>query len=185
MLQPLIVLGGSSPRSLKRFLNHLRYIAMRCNPVVEPKTSWDRLRASLNTWFGDDTEPSTEPQPKAASPPQLPENVLVALAAIYRINEKWLDKLGGPEGLKIADLVFRECEERMPDASERGLVARRVQNALDTFNSEFGSTALFVDAQRDSDYRADFYAVMSRETGVQESHDSEQPATPPVSHASR
>jgi photosystem II stability/assembly factor-like uncharacterized protein len=175
ILQPLIVLGGDSPRSLKRFLNHLRYVAMRCSPIADPPTSWERLRNWVLRLF-DDAD-SSPPAPESQRQPRavLEENVLVALAAIYRINDAWLDILsyGGGDGSRtvgqrIGDLIDKEFEARIPDGHERALIAKRVQKAIDTFNAEFPTSALFTEKWRDAAYLATFYDVMARESASSE-----------------
>ena len=76
LMQPWILLGGQSPRSLKRFVNHLRYLAMRFREDPEPVSPWGRLRQRLSTWLG---EKPAEPAPSPTRH-RLSEPLLVALS---------------------------------------------------------------------------------------------------------
>lgn len=72
--QPLLVARNRTPRSLKRFINRVRYLAMRQRPQEEDPTMWRALRAALTgKRIAAPLVPDFEP---------IPEPVLVALAAM-------------------------------------------------------------------------------------------------------
>lgn len=175
-LQPWIVLGGHSPRSLKRFVNHLRYVAMRFRSAVEPQSFWERMSSTVAHWF-DGGEP-----PAPAAPPTriaLEECLLVALAAIYRCNERWLDELIKVPPGRIASLLERDFAERLPDAAERAAVAAKLEKSLEVFNTKFPKTPLFRNEMLDRGYAVAFYDVMATEAGSRE-HTGIEDASPPT-----
>jgi KAP family P-loop domain/Photosynthesis system II assembly factor YCF48 len=80
--QPLLMNYNRTPRALKRFMNRVRYLAMRQRPQEEEPTMWRMLRAALT---GKRMPPPLMPD---ASP--IPEPVLVALAALsYRKSDEF------------------------------------------------------------------------------------------------
>jgi hypothetical protein len=72
--QPLLMARNRTPRSLKRFINRIRYLAMRQRPQEEGVTMWRAMRAAL---MG-----RRLPPPLAPDVQPIPEPVLVALAAM-------------------------------------------------------------------------------------------------------
>lgn len=72
--QPLLVARNRTPRSLKRFINRVRYLAMRQRPQEEEATMWRALRAALTG--------KRIPPPLVPDTQPIPEADLVALAAM-------------------------------------------------------------------------------------------------------
>jgi hypothetical protein len=72
--QPLLVARNRTPRSLKRFINRVRYLAMRQRPQEEDATMWRALRAALTG--------KRVPPPLVPDTQPIPEADLVALAAM-------------------------------------------------------------------------------------------------------
>jgi hypothetical protein len=82
---PLLFSRRSTPRAAKRFLNRVRYYAMRQREVPEERRI-DRLAGRLSAWL------RRSPPPSGASPAgeTIPEHVLVALSAIEHCHPEWL-----------------------------------------------------------------------------------------------
>ena len=82
---PLIFSRQSTPRSIKRFMNRIRYLAMRQRAVTEGERSWWR-RLMLSAL------PAELPPEAAASAAEnavepIPDEALVALAAIEHFSK--------------------------------------------------------------------------------------------------
>jgi photosystem II stability/assembly factor-like uncharacterized protein len=172
-LQPWILLGGHSPRSLKRFINHLRYLAMRFRSDKATKTTGERMRHAIAVWFGRETIETPVASAVRGAPP---EEVLVALAAIYRCNEQWLEELTPWREERLANLIERDFAERIPDEAEREQIARQLVKSIEEFNHHFTATPLFIDAMSDRRHLVAFYEVMAAETVARPLADSEPPA---------
>jgi photosystem II stability/assembly factor-like uncharacterized protein len=97
---PLVFARHSTPRSAKRFVNRVRYYAMRQRDVPEERRL-DRLAGWLARWRRSrPAEPAGAAAP-GTPPDVIPERVLVALSAIEDAHEEWLkeDRLyKDPEG---------------------------------------------------------------------------------------
>ncbi len=73
--QPYLMLRQQSPRKIKRFINHLRYLAMRYRENEAPHTSWQ-------TWRNKD-------MPVTAAE-TFSEPSLVALSMLYYLDPTWV-----------------------------------------------------------------------------------------------
>jgi hypothetical protein len=161
IMQPWILLGGSSPRSLKRFINHLRYLAMRVRVIPEAPSGWEALRLRVTGWFGR--------QAPAAAPASIPrrapleEHLLVAFSAVDRCNESWLAELSPLRPGRLEELLARDLSARLPDAQDRKRVAAKLSEAIAEFNRRFESSALFTNPVTDRGYIVSYYALMARE----------------------
>jgi hypothetical protein len=85
---PVLFRALNTPRSLKRFLNRVRYLAMR---ERRERVSW--VRSVLSRLLPVAFPPPEEPE----AGPTIPEDVLVALAALHQLDPTSLesaDKLG-------------------------------------------------------------------------------------------
>ena len=80
---PWIVLVRRTPRTIKRFLNRLRYVAMRLRSEPENLSLWERIGRRFDRQAD---EAGTETRSGG-----VPEPVLVALGAIYHVNPKWVE----------------------------------------------------------------------------------------------
>jgi hypothetical protein len=78
--EPVVFRAVKTPRGLKRFLNRVRYLAMRARPGSEVVSRWER-------WF----HPPAPPTPER---PHIPEPALVALAAIQALDPEGLPQVG-------------------------------------------------------------------------------------------
>lgn len=84
---PLVFARSTTPRSIKRFMNRVRYLAMRQRPQSDSPPSWKRLLVGLETKSGDAAERKESPGPAAAP---IRDELLVALAAIQNFKGRWL-----------------------------------------------------------------------------------------------
>jgi hypothetical protein len=144
---PLIMAVMNTPRGAKRFLNRVRYLAMRQRALFnEGKPSLlDRLCTRVSRWFVSDTksarvgEPATAPagaafnaRPRslgaaAATPAtasglvNIPESLLVALAAIQQVPGAWAGLLTSdwknvpPEYQGLLRDAVKRHEEKLRD----------------------------------------------------------------------
>lgn len=175
IFQPWIVLGGESPRSLKRFVNHLRYVAMRFRAEAEQPSAWERLCSRVAVLF-DRREPVRTPLTDNVT--QLEEHLLVALAAIYRCDERWLDELPPFHPDAIEELLVRDYDKRVPFKVRRRLALRLEKSIID-FNERFEATPLFVNQMLDRRYIVAFYEVMAAQSGAKEDTAESGDAPPP------
>jgi len=163
IMQPWIILACRSPRSLKRFLNNLRYVAMRFHRAQETPTIWQRLLDARSS--GDESTERTESKQSLT----LPEPVLVALSAIYRCHESWLTELSPLRPGVVETLLLRDFAEQIPDKDERFRIARRLEDAITAFNQNASLaselTPLFVDEMRDRRSFVEFFRIMASEMG--------------------
>ncbi len=85
--QPFIYSRQNTPRSIKRFMNRIRYFAMRL-PHNEPQTPTNPLRSRFKKWLrlaGEAPEVATQKS-------GMREATLVALGALQNYNHLWLEK---------------------------------------------------------------------------------------------
>jgi hypothetical protein len=159
--QPFILLGGTSPRSLKRFINQLRYLAMRSRLNPDTLTAYERITKRIRGFFGRNT-----PELPSLVPPKhdklLSEELLVALAALHRCDETWLHTLliEGDYG-ELEEFLARELSERLHDPEERDAVIARLVRAALEFNKVFPSSALLVNRHLDDARAHALFALMA------------------------
>jgi photosystem II stability/assembly factor-like uncharacterized protein len=175
VLRPWILLGGDSPRSLKRFLNSLRYIAMRFRQEVDPPTLWERSLDRAQRLFSGEPLQSTPVPPRVL----LEEPLLVALAAIYRCKESWLDVRKRMLDISTIDsLLIHDMPDRFADVLERKRAAARLVNSLTEFNAAFPNTPLFQDEMQDRRYFVAFCDVVAMQAAEPEPLRPETPSPP-------
>jgi hypothetical protein len=98
--RPVVFRALKTPRGLKRFLNRVRYLAMRARSGDELLVSrWDR-------WF-------RPPMPAPRERPHIPEPVVVALAAIHALDAGGLPQVG----VKAAPHTDPEVQELVEAAA--------------------------------------------------------------------
>jgi hypothetical protein len=152
LAQPFIALGGRSPRSIKRFINHVRYIAMRMRHEPE-MVPW---------WRGSRFLASAPDTPSGEREGDIPDPVLVMLAAIFRCNTRWLDEKTLDEP-RLRGLIEQDFATSVPDFQARDMLAQELGGAISQFNGRFQETQLFRNAARDREYIERFYEVMAEE----------------------
>lgn len=85
---PLVFARSSTPRSVKRFMNRVRYLAMRQRRQKDDPPAWKRLLTRFSS-----TEPGAadaEKEQQVDGAVHIPDELLVALAAIQHFNQRWL-----------------------------------------------------------------------------------------------
>ena len=93
---PLVIARHRTPRSVKRFMNRVRYFAMRQRPQRGSGPFWKRVLlghpavAKLANRLGRTGEFSDAPG--GAVPDKIPESILVALAAIHQMEPDWVQQ---------------------------------------------------------------------------------------------
>jgi KAP-like P-loop domain-containing protein len=119
---PLVLAKQNTPRAAKRFLNRVRYLAMRQRGYQEHASVWERVL------FPDRLrEPA---RPHGWQP--IPEPLLVALAAIEQVQPQWVyddgafKQITGSNG--IADLVSK-FPASIPEAAKLLETARALHQA--------------------------------------------------------
>ena len=121
--QPIISMKRNTPRSLKRFLNRVRYLAMKQRGVEPVRSRWEALLARLVPGFGPPPQKIT-----TASDGHIDEGVLVGLCACkYLFPDK-----------NIVSALHLAKEELTP--SVRPLPAEE-QDLLNYIKGEFSSQA--------------------------------------------
>ncbi|NUO81176.1 hypothetical protein HUU05_13945 [candidate division KSB1 bacterium] len=80
---PLLIAKRNTPRSVKRFVNRVRYFAMRQSSETEEKSVWQKLAV----WAG------FKQKEEAKQVEAVPESILVALSAIHHYEPELLDKV--------------------------------------------------------------------------------------------
>jgi hypothetical protein len=84
----VIFTAQPTPRSLKRFQNRIRYIAMRERPIEESQSRWQRVVSDVRRRFSPPA-----PQPAGAKHATIPESLIVAFAAIDGLQPELLRHL--------------------------------------------------------------------------------------------
>lgn len=109
--QPWILFKKSTPRSAKSFKNRVRYLAGVQRVAPSTRNIIERMLASASGWLGR-SGVSNE-----IGPP-IPEPLLVALAAIYHCDPRWLDDASG---WKLIEMEM--VEDLLRPAAAGGAVA--------------------------------------------------------------
>lgn len=169
VMRPWIFLGHPTPRLLKRYLNHVRFVAMRQRDDEEPRSLIESLLARLGL--------VPEVRVRAASADGLPEPLLVAWSALHQSRLDWQTK---PEWLIDAYFMFKHGmfdEEKtltLPaNEEERALVVERLAQSLHAYNERFPSQRLFDNESRD---RQAIGALLEAMAGVRIDGKLEEPA---------
>ena len=178
ILQPWIVLGGASPRSLKRFVNHVRYIAMRFRADPQYLSVVERALVPVRRWFGapERNEASSDAMPRV----QLPEELLVAFATLHRCNEHWLDELFLARAVKLESLAEHLLIERFDQPAERTAVLTRLTSCFADFNRRFPESALFASELLDRRHAIAFYEAMAIDAGARDQTVPDEAASAPT-----
>ncbi|MET0987678.1 MAG: YCF48-related protein [Steroidobacteraceae bacterium] len=178
ILQPWIVLGGSSPRSLKRFVNHVRYIAMRFRADPQFLSVVERALVRVRHWFGvrERNEASSDAMPRV----QLSEELLVAFATLHRCNEHWLDELFLARTAKLESLAEHLLIERFDQPAERTAVVTRLTACIADFNRRFPESALFASELLDRRHAIAFYEAMAIDAGARDQTVPDEVASAPT-----
>jgi photosystem II stability/assembly factor-like uncharacterized protein/ABC-type multidrug transport system fused ATPase/permease subunit len=144
---PWIMVNRQTPRAIKRYLNRVRYIAMRYrseDTTPEPSL-WRRLL----------TQKLTTVEETPMDEEFIDEAQLVALSAIFSVDESWL---GNEEKFKLlvngnlSALLSQKFDPKKigidDDTSAWQALATQLQEALDNHVSEYSDSFLQQDARR-------------------------------------
>jgi hypothetical protein len=148
---------------------------MRFRQEVDPPTLWERSLDRAQRWF------SREPLQSTPVPPRVPleEPLLVALAAICRCKESWLDVRKRMLDISTIDsLLIHDMPDRFADVFERKRAASRLVNSLTEFNAAFPNTPLFQDEMQDRRYFVAFCDVVAMQAAEPEPLRPETPNPP-------
>lgn len=123
---PVITTRQHTPRSIKRFLNRVRYLAMRQRPQEQGETRWDRLRSWAMQTVGI-AQAERTPPPAANA---IPESLLVALSAL----QVGYSEMNGRQNLlqNLNEIIQQEKTWRL--GRENGQV---LKEALDAHEKQF------------------------------------------------
>ncbi len=128
-----------TPRAIKKFLNRVRFYAMRQQAHRPPETRWERITKWLNrqpvlrTLLGrlpaQPSGPDAAPAENRAA--TIPEEILVALSSIQECRAEWLDRrelfADFPGFLEAADATEplpESVQQEMADFREWGPLVR-------------------------------------------------------------
>lgn len=129
--QPWIVARRLTPRAIKRYLNRVRYIAMRYRPEDPPQT-W---RQRFWNWASPSAA-TTAATHSAEEGPQLHESVVVALSAIQVLDEDWVlddaafDKIVSGHLDELLQEKFPELALTAQNQGEGEVPSARLQTVL-------------------------------------------------------
>ncbi|MDQ3651242.1 MAG: YCF48-related protein [Acidobacteriota bacterium] len=84
---PLVYARQKTPRSIKRFMNRVRYLAMRYRPSEAMPAPWEDFVLKIGALFGW----KREPPPAEQQTRERIEPILVALSAIHHLNPTWIE----------------------------------------------------------------------------------------------
>jgi photosystem II stability/assembly factor-like uncharacterized protein len=108
----------NTPRAAKRFLNRVRYLAMRQRPQWEIPSLWQRALAPTS----DGAHPAAAHTADAQGDQRIPESLLVALAAIHQFAPEMIERTESPfgeapsvSGAKFAEFLLKG---RSPDFAD-------------------------------------------------------------------
>lgn len=124
---PLLYAERPTPRGMKRFLNRVRWYAMRQRAPRPPQSRLTALLERLGNWIlrlrgGGAPEQNERPR-GAPRHDSIPEEVLVALGSIQHTHPEWLTDLGfWSDPVAYLEQRHEELEEvgRTPDAERLG-----------------------------------------------------------------
>jgi len=115
---PLVVRRSPTPRSVKRFMNRVRYLAMRQRRQNDSPPAWRRLllrflpAAVYRPLFGP--PPAPAPARPAGGEGSIPDELLVALAAVQHLDPRLLaGELTAPPLATVGAKDELEMEELM------------------------------------------------------------------------
>lgn len=95
---PVLIAKRNTPRSVKRFINRVRYFAMWQSAETEPQSVWQKLAV----WVG------IKQREETMQVERIPESILVALSAIHHFGpslvelvSKWRYTTNGFQGFEL------------------------------------------------------------------------------------
>ena len=127
---PLIAASCPTPRMVKRYLNWVRFLAMRYRPAeAEAAGIWTRLSRR----FGFAAKPG---QAAAEAEKVFDEDILVALSAIYQYRREWVLDFKKFEQIANNGFVQLLRDEQNRQKENWDALPVKVYNALSSFNQQ-------------------------------------------------
>ena len=142
---PLIYGRRNTPRGIKKFLNRVRFYAMRQEAHLPVERQWDRVvgwirrRRSIDRllrWIlGEPAEASANPVEKPdASEVRIPETVLVALSSVQECQAELLDR---PElYTDFSDFLVKSVKP-LPESVKSNLASAAAWGPLEKYQARF------------------------------------------------
>ena len=127
---PLLMLRPQTPRTIKRFLNRIRYLAMRYRSDEESKSLWQSLRQRIRVW----TNKTAPPDPPVQDIDEISEAQLVALSLIHKLESTWLTDASKFEQVNLGEfegLIAKDFAEQTNKLSMGKLVKLLNQTVTD------------------------------------------------------
>jgi photosystem II stability/assembly factor-like uncharacterized protein len=78
---PLLIARRNTPRSVKRFVNRVRYFAMQQSSEDAGGSIWQRISRRIEAWAGAELEATP-----TSDQTSIPESILVALGAVHYVS---------------------------------------------------------------------------------------------------
>ena len=136
--QECLMLRQQTPRTIKRFLNHLRYLAMRYRQDEEPWSIWQR-------WIKGDKR-------QIDAPVIFSEPALVALSMLFFLEPSWVrqpQKFNQVNAERFDVLIDDVLDENgRKDHQKREELVRKLTETVQAHKSAFGAKSLATDKQR-------------------------------------
>ncbi len=146
--KPWILLNRQTPRAIKRYLNRVRYMAMRYR--TEPEAQTRGLGAGFLRLFRKDNPVE---KPVHSTDAQL-EAKLVALSAIQAVNTPWAVNVFDIDDIKHEDLhaLVKEKFGEQAGSSDKAIrLVEQLWESIGLHREEFGDT-IGVDEEKQKDF---------------------------------
>ncbi|MDF3012002.1 MAG: hypothetical protein K0Q78_206 [Cellvibrio sp.] len=135
--KPWILLNRQTPRAIKRYLNRVRYMAMRYRTEAEPQAIG--MKEALARLFH---KPDADEQHAPTSDAQFEAN-LVALSAIQAVEMPWaanLVDIGQVQLQDLQELVKNKFGEHAGSSDKAAALVQRLADAIEKHRTQFGDT---------------------------------------------
>lgn len=137
--KPWILLNRQTPRAIKRYLNRVRYMAMRYRP--EPEVQTTKLgRALLGLFRKRDLAAESTHQPDAQF-----EAKLVALSAIQAADTPWATSvfdIGSVQIQDLRDLVQNKFGEQLASSDKANKLIQQLWDTIERHHQNFGDSTI-------------------------------------------
>lgn len=146
--KPWILLNRQTPRAIKRYLNRVRYMAMRYRTEPEPQVP------SLGAGFSRLFRRSDHAEKPVHSPDAQLEAKLVALSAIQAVNTPWALNVFDIDDIKHEDLyaLVRDKFGEQAASSDKAIkLVEQLWESIGLHREEFGDI-INVDEERQKDF---------------------------------
>lgn len=146
--KPWILLNRQTPRAIKRYLNRVRYMAMRYRTEPEPPSIG--LGEALSRLFH---KPDNAKENEPTSDAQFEAN-LVALSAIHAVDMPWaanIFDIGSVRQQDLHDLVKNKFGEQAGSSEKAVALVQRLSTAIENHRKQFGDTVI-ADGSRQQEF---------------------------------